>query len=352
MKRCILLLLLIGLPLATSFATVLTVSNGKIKAQYVQITEAIAAATDGDTIYVHASPTNYSDITVNKQLVIIGAGHRQLLDEGATSTHTAFVNRINFNTTGSGTTLLGMDIGYITVSRWQAASGVSILRCRIRGTGSSYLSYQTSGTGGLVEGCRIDNNLWYHPSSGNTEGLQFTNNVFGKGATLRFESRHDVIVTNNVFLGDFDAPTDLNNSTLQGVVFSDNIIYGRKLNTSATENFFTNNIIYTSGLTAIWDGNFNVNNSNKFVDPLFVNLPADTDGNWSYDYDLSLQANSPGKGTGTDGQSDVGLRPTFNKSGTPYIPQLISFELLTPNVAQDGEVRFRIKARSENAGEF
>jgi len=53
----------------------LTVSNNpNAVAQYTDIPPAIAAASPGDTIYVGGSPNSYSNFTIDRKLVIIGAG--------------------------------------------------------------------------------------------------------------------------------------------------------------------------------------------------------------------------------------------------------------------------------------
>lgn len=349
-KYLYLFILTLILPLYTQ-ATVRTVSNGKIKAQYTDLQTAINQSNAGDTIYLHPSPNSYGNVDMNKQLTVIGVGHRRLVEEGATSSHTAYVNRFQFTAAGSGSSVIGVVIGHFINPGYQNVDGISIIRCRILGNGDSYIGHYSTSTGWLIEGCVFEAGLNYSPS-GNAVGVQFTNSVFGKNVVFRYAASSDVIFAHCIFLGDYDAPTNVNSSTLEGVVFSENIFIGRTFDANAKNNFFNNNVIYTSGITGVWANNFDVDNTNAFVDPLFVNYPVDATGVWSYDYDLTLQANSPGKGTSADGTSDLGLSPTFNKYGTPFNPQLINFDLLTPYVAQDGEVKFKIKARSQAAGEF
>ena len=57
-------------------ATIYTVSNAVgITAQYSTIDAAVAAASNGDTLYVNGSATVYSMSTLTKQLTIIGIGY-------------------------------------------------------------------------------------------------------------------------------------------------------------------------------------------------------------------------------------------------------------------------------------
>src|SRR5678815_4149484 len=58
------------------FATVRTVSNNPTAlAQFNTIQDAVNASVNGDTIYVHGSPTPYPGFTIqDKRLTIIGPG--------------------------------------------------------------------------------------------------------------------------------------------------------------------------------------------------------------------------------------------------------------------------------------
>jgi hypothetical protein len=55
---------------------VITVDNSVgANAQYNDLQSAISAATNGATIYVHASEINYGDIDINKPITLIGFSH-------------------------------------------------------------------------------------------------------------------------------------------------------------------------------------------------------------------------------------------------------------------------------------
>ena len=57
-------------------ATVRTVSNDpKAPAQYTGIQAAITASSNGDTIMVYGSATHYGNITLEREIVLIGAGY-------------------------------------------------------------------------------------------------------------------------------------------------------------------------------------------------------------------------------------------------------------------------------------
>ena len=59
-----------------AFATVRTVSNNPTTlAQFSTIQDAVNASSNGDTIYVHGSPTRYAGFTIqDKRLTVMGPG--------------------------------------------------------------------------------------------------------------------------------------------------------------------------------------------------------------------------------------------------------------------------------------
>ena len=73
-KKAILVLVLL-FAINKTQATVITVSNApNSPAQYTDLQLAINAANNGDTIYVSGSLVNYGVITIDKPLVLLGAG--------------------------------------------------------------------------------------------------------------------------------------------------------------------------------------------------------------------------------------------------------------------------------------
>ena len=75
MKK-ILISLFIAATAISAHAIIRTVNNGTVGAgQYTSVQLAVDASAVGDTIYIHGSQTSYGNVTLNKRLVLIGAGH-------------------------------------------------------------------------------------------------------------------------------------------------------------------------------------------------------------------------------------------------------------------------------------
>ena len=111
------LLSLVFAAIATSaHATIRTVNNGTVGAgQYTSVQTAVDASAVGDTIYIHGSQTSYGNVTLNKRLVLIGAGHnitgtqfnfKTLLDN-------ILLSQGNSTTLPTGSTIKGINFGSI-----------------------------------------------------------------------------------------------------------------------------------------------------------------------------------------------------------------------------------------------
>src|SRR5205814_159888 len=81
MKNITTFLCCIALYAGSAWATVTTVSNNaNSPGQFTDLQAAIDAASNGDTLYVHGSPTTYGTITLNRSLTLIGTGYNPQKD--------------------------------------------------------------------------------------------------------------------------------------------------------------------------------------------------------------------------------------------------------------------------------
>jgi len=94
-------------------ATIITVDNNYPKVgDYATLQEAHDAASNGDTLYVLPSLANYSAITLQKSLCIIGAGyHSQLPGIRPTLVEGTF----EFTPSSSGSTLTGFGSNFYII---------------------------------------------------------------------------------------------------------------------------------------------------------------------------------------------------------------------------------------------
>lgn len=150
-------------------ATVLRVNNADASAPYATIKAAVTAAAEGDTIMVEGTPVDYDGVTVDKRVVLIGAGY--WLRENGISTEAAQPASIQeITTTEEGTVLMGLLVyGNINI---EGAKTV-VTRCLVKGSigikgGTDYCVVRQNFLSGDV-GSGYDKSS-YH---------QITNNIFG-----------------------------------------------------------------------------------------------------------------------------------------------------------------------------
>ena len=121
--------IMLGAVSMESKASVLTVSNSTIAAvQYTSVQTAIAAAVDGDTLYIHGSAFTYGNIVIDKKLTLIGAGYKVTGTQNNVSTS---FNDIQFTGAPSGSSFTGIGVGSFNFSNSTAAGNIHINRCYI-----------------------------------------------------------------------------------------------------------------------------------------------------------------------------------------------------------------------------
>jgi hypothetical protein len=345
-------------------ATVYTVSNVPNSiGQYNTITAAMLAATAGDTIYVNPSNVSYGAVTINKAVVLIGAGAWPEGQSGQRST----VSSVSLVALGNGATFKGFEL-----SSW-STSGVI--------------------TNFTFEFNRLTSTISF---GGATSNVIIRNNMFSVGSTAMISSSQvctNILISNNIFRN--TAATGniltLSNTSNNGNLFSNNIIHstvstGNPLR-GASNFTVINNIIHGGASTVAADAIQNCNISHNLFfgnysqagvfaitsngannlfgtsfDPVFTEI-SQINNLWAYAptapfTDLSLPINSPAIGSGTGG-SDMGIytgsSPWMdNPAGaarTYYpgarIPEI--YEFVSPGVAApNSTMQIQIKARNAN----
>ena len=310
--------------------TVHTVDNRpESGAMYTTVAAAISAATAGDIIHIHPSPTNYGSITVNKTLTLIGLGHNPANEAGLR----ASIITVTFNGISTNSVVKGLDIVSISGLSGTNNDGIKIINNRITSTiqGSQVAgladdwviegNYITVGIiyGYLGDNWRISNN-WTGGSFSNMKNTTvIINNVIvnsSSGTPNIFFSCNSPIVANNIFLF---------TGTANGVGLS-----------SSSTVTFNKCLTYSyagTTLTAL-GGGVNFDNTN----PIFTNVPTSTVTDF-YNNDFSLATGFPGIGAGTDG-TNIGVFGRlfdFDINGRPDLSPYPTDINITNNVIAPGQ---------------
>jgi len=365
-------LLLAGVLLPAQGA-IRTVSNDPTRpAQFTTFDDAQTASAAGDTIYLYGSPFNYGDISIQKRLVVMGAGYGPNNQFGQPTR----VNNVTFfrdtSTDPSGSVITGL---FISSSIYQsgtlATNNITIFRNWV-----GNIIYLQLSSSQLSSGFFIYNNIISTifgsatsrtaPSSTN---ILIANNII-RNSINRLNS-NTVLIDHNIFLGSINLQ-NIWNAIISNNIFvrsSGDIFAGQVVFCTFSKNISLQSTIgpasqynppdiFEATYTGPGGGSNSGGGNLVGTNPLFVNVPNFDTYNATYNY--RLQASSPGKNYATDG-TDVGIYggsypfPSggnpgsgFDTSPMPPIPQVISVNIQNATIAPNGTLNVQVQGRVNN----
>lgn len=376
MKALIILLLF---PSFVALATVRTASNDPTRpAQFngtgnTAFVGARNASSAGDTIYLYGSPFDYGIITINKRLVLIGAGYAPNNQFGQPTR----VSNVEFfrdgSTDASGSVIAGLLIGSsISPTGTLAANNITIYRNSI----GNYIYTYASGSI-LTSGWAIYNNIVgggiYGPSTSRTStsptNVIISNNII-RGAVSGFNSNtitidHNIflysgnlsymwnaIITNNIF------------ARTSGDIFSGEVVFctfNKNISNQSTigpSSYYSPTNIFESTYTLTGGGSNSGGGNQVGTDPMFENVT--NNNTYTATFNYRLNTSSPGKNAATDG-TDIGIYggsfpfPSggatgsgFDTSPMPPIPQVTSVNIQNATIAPNGTLNVQVKGNVNN----
>jgi hypothetical protein len=344
-------------------AAIHTVSNNPNRpAQYDNITAAIAAASAGDTIYIHGSQFNYPDFTITKRLVVVGAGYNSNNQFAlATRVGTITLTRTVSVENASGSSISGFHANAIVPTGALPVTDITITRNRIDS------QVRTSSGSVKCSDWLIYNNIILQLYLGNDgSGPTFTsatnilvqNNIItgfiidGSSASILVD--HNLFV--NAGLGTMYYATISNNFFVRssGTIFSSNVSFCT----------FNNNFSNLSTITTVAPGTSFLNGNNTGsgnISPAanpFISV-ADI-ASFSLIGNYRVLAGSAADNGATDG-SDIGIYggtypfPSggapgsgFDTSALPPIPQITDFNIQNATIQPASSLNVNVKARINN----
>ncbi len=338
MKKKLLSLVFAAIAISAN-ATIRTVNNGTVGAgQYTSVQLAVDASAVGDTIYIHGSQTSYGDVTLNKRLVLIGAGHNVTGTQFNFKTllGTIYLSQGNSTTLPTGSTIKGINFG----SLYGSGGSLLVKNITLERNYCSYISIL--GTGWIIR-----NNFVGSLNVGSFKNTIISNNVMT--SYIANSDQPSVIITNNIFLNNTYF-SSVSYATITNNIF----IEPAYVNFSGSQNTWNKNIMiyadpanYQTFPPANNTGVGNLNTSdNQFTTtiPLNISLQDATAKTWV------LAASSIGFNYGTDG-TNVGIYggsyPMPNTTGATNIPQVTSMDLQNSVIPQNGTLTIELKARGQ-----
>lgn len=339
------------------YATIRTVSNHPATlAQFSTIQAAVDASSNGDTIYVHGSPTQYASFTVtNKRLVIMGPGW---------SPDKAFMP---FKATVGGMTLSGAgsdssEIHGLVFAAAVGATGNPPKKLRFyRNHFKAQIHLTTSlatYTGYVFQGNVFDGAQVIAATSSNYVDFVFRNNVFydysgGTGNFYGFTNSVNVLLDHNLWYG--AGTTNCFSGDCRFLLITNNIFVRRNAANNNSFSTFNNNITFNAGTNNPWsvNGNSNAGGNIENQDPQMADQAAVNTGTNNPLLNFTIAA-GPANNSGSDGK-DMGL--LFDASGslnwansrTSRLPFVYNMNITNPTLpAGGGTLNVQVEARKGN----
>ena len=309
---------------------------------YSTFAAAIAAAANGDTIYIEPSETSYGNIAINKEVVVYGGGHTPELNAGRSAT-----------------------IGYVTISASNVKlSGVELVvntTLTISGTRSNVtiennklFNITMAGaitTNVIIQGNVIDNSIALATVGANSVNTTIINNFFNTPVVNGLAYLNSSTIFNNnlvVFAGVttqsfFNQPQDL---VAQNNVFvSTSNFHGGNWQNGGTATVFNNCLSYSYlGTTlGVMNGTGNFDN----VNPMFTTIPGTNPiFDVANDYHIGSGSN------GTDG-NEVGIHNgfyDFDMRGYPtLLPYITEMTIQNNMVPAGANLNVNLKANANKS---
>jgi len=326
------------------------------------VQEAVDAASAGDIVHVQPSPNTYSNVSIDKQITLLGIGFNLDKDFPLQSTmgSITLTNNIDNTSDASGTVISGLETGAIFLGFLTGATftlqdlvienclssnirnlngyadidNLEIRNCQMKsffflsGIGNLSIGFQRPITNSVIRNCLLFNAIGILSGTPGTNTI--ANNILYTAIRVEAEGTNTMIL-NNVFVGD-QSVTNSFSAVLRDCIVSNNIFHGRTPSIAAAggstdalfqRNTFTNNLTYNTGndeLPPSGGGASNTGSGNLVgISPIFVDVPVIN--SWDPSRDFTLQAGSPAINAGTDG-TDIGI------SGGPF-PFTLNFTLET-----------------------
>lgn len=304
-------------------------NNAGVSADFTNLNTALASALvqSGDTIYLEPSATPYSGGTLNKKLVIIGAGYFLSENTGLqVSTEDSRLNSIIIDSLGSGSKFFGIRSNLVYCN--SNADDITFSRCLI-GISSNNSFANSLMSNWVINKCYIGQ-FNFSSAAYTFQDLQITNCIISSGFNLA--SSINGLIRNNLFL---------NSVTINNCYVANNI-FSTAFNPSFVNCTVKYNISTANNLPAGNNNQVNVPQASLFV------LTGSTDGRYQH------AAGSPAIGAGepiggvTPDCGPFGTADPYRLSGIPPIPTIYQLQVPSSVPASATSMTVTVSTRSNN----
>ena len=372
MKKLILFILTVFALQAN--AAILTVNNAPNGgAQFTKINDAIAAANNGDIIYIHGSPDVYEGIIQNnKKLTFIGPGWSPNKNNPVRALIASIIAR-NTNQATAVNTVNGSEyIGLVINGEFRisqngggdvSVNNIRIDRCEFR----QDLLIQNAASNYIIENCYKTGQIARILL---TESLSYSNfliqnnifriDAFSNGFFNGFKNISNVIINHNLFYTNAPGTTGslMFTSECKGLLLTNNIFVNMNVGANLSFSTFNNNLTFYPNIAVLpgpWTINNNIDGGSSNLQNVNPGMVAQTAVNAGTDnpiLDFSIAAGAANN-AGTDGK-DLGLlfdatgNLNWNNARGARIPFIFSMNIINPTVAPGANLNVEVTAKKQN----
>jgi hypothetical protein len=304
-------------------------NNAGINTNFVQLSTAIAnpSVQPGDTIYIEGSANAYNSATLNKRLVIIGAGYFLAENAGLQlNTNDAFVASISIDSLASGSHFYGIRLNNIFTD--SNTDNITLARCHSSISTSSFIPNSLL-SNWVINKCYI-NNLQFNNSSYAFVNLQVTN-CFISGV-MNIANNVNGLIRNNLF----QSSCTVSNCYVANNIFI-NFSTLSLLNCTVRYNIAQANVLPA--------GN---NNQNNITQASLFTLTGSTDGKYQLrPGSPAILAGEPVNGITPDA-GPFGTDDPYRLSGIPPIPTIYALTVPSSVPSSATSMTITVSTRSNN----
>ena len=329
--------------------TRIVVQSGDETQVFGHFPAALAAAQDGDIIYLPGGAIDIGIAYIEKSLTIYGAGHYPQYTQatGVTMLNgTLYLRQADAEVPLENIHLEGFylsgDFRIGTTTTNQNVNQVTVRRCNINNV---YLSRYGYDEGNAEQIHFIENVIRGSVQGGNAQNVMFTKNII-QGFFYYFNG--NALFSNNIFMHNTTSSVSTSFRYIYNTVFTNNIMLCSQytcFNNMSANRFDNNMWRFPFSVPTGSTGDDNIPDQN--TDEIFINH---TGHSFNYDYNYQLSEGSPGIGTGTD-EFDIGIYGTirpYKEGAVPRIPRIVTQSIATETNAEGKlQVEVEVEAQGE-----
>ncbi|MBO3116247.1 hypothetical protein J4050_05775 [Winogradskyella sp. DF17] len=318
-------------------------NNAGTAADFDNLQAAIDAAANGDIIHVQQSSTSYGNVTLDKQLTIIGRSHSD-------ASYSSDIGTLELVEGSSNSVIKGLDISSVSEPFVSGGNYGTITDLVFQD--NKIGNFPNIGIYRTFNNILMQGNIIGSFSIGtNTSNFLVTNNIF-TSSSVSFSMVDTLLFANNI-VGYFNG-FSITNNTPDLLNISNCLFIGDRFADITVSYFGTGPLQITNCLTYNYDANYNfatgsnitISNSQENIDPLFTfrdgsNGSIGTSGTFNPNLDdLTLQAGSPFINDG------IYEAYNFKPLGTPTGLPSLKIDSYDPTVPKNSDLTVTITAKT------